>query len=508
MRFNRRSRCRGAGRIKYALVISMAVIMMVFGMTACSRSEAANTGDNSGSATVSDSADVTIEDLASIEIFTDRDLEGDYDESEATKIALSKTVTIDEEGVYILSGSIGDGQVVVDADDSAKIQIVLDGVDISNSSGAAIYVKSANKVFITLADGSENSLKVSGAYDSSDNNNVDSVIFAKSDLTLNGSGKLTVTAEYGHGIVSKDDLVISGGEYEITAEKKALDANNSVRIADGTFTLEAGTDGIHAADTDKDVGFVYIKDGIFTIKAGDDAIHAHTDLLIDNGEMTVSKCYEGLEGNTVIVNGGTIDVTSDDDGLNAAGGNDSSGEEGGGSDMFATEEDAIIQINGGTIHVSVEGDGLDSNGSLEITGGSTSVEGPSNDGNGSIDIGGSGTAVITGGTFIAAGSSGMAENFSEDSTQGAILATVNSTTGTAELKDSDGNVLASIETDKQYTCVQVSTPDIDKGETYTLTAGGSDTTIEMDSLIYGNSGMGSGSPGGGQPGGRITNDKI
>ena len=557
--------------MKKLAVLGLAACM-TFSLAACQQAAAGDTTQKSATTSETTAA-------ANSDMFTERDLSGDYDESSAVKISLSgskascdsssvkidgQTVTISSEGVYILSGSLSDGQIVVDADDQAKVQLVLDGAEITNDSTAAIYVKGGDKVFLTLADGSENKLAVTGAYEAIDDNNIDSVVYSKSDLTVNGSGSLTVTAKAGHGIVSKDDLKLTGGTVTVAAEKKALSGNDSVRIADGTYNLTSGTDAIHAEDSDKATGFVYISGGTLNIEAGDDAIHAHTDLTVDGGTINVTKSYEGLEGNTITVNAGEIDVTSSDDGFNAAGGNDGSGtgqsqdgatgqsgksQDGttgqsgksqdngaaapdgqtqdngnsqgsdtasgseatgsadpmaatdnsasteatgmgghGGDDMFATDETCLIQINGGVIHINAEGDGIDSNGNIEITGGETYVEGPTNSGNGCIDTGGSGKATITGGYFIATGSSGMAVQFSEESTQGAILTNVNSTTGKAELKDSSGKSLISLDSSKQYSCIQVSTPDVKKGETYTLSAGGNDQSITMDSLIYGEAG--------------------
>mgnify|MGYP002544631138 CR=1 FL=1 len=128
--------------------------------------------------------------------------------------------------------------------DDKKVQLVLDSVDINCDTSAALYVKAADKVFVTLASDSENTLSNTNDFVAIDDNNIDAVIFSKDDLTLNGSGTLTVTAKYGHGIVSKDDLVITSGTYQITAAKHALSGQDSVRIADGILTLNAGTDGI------------------------------------------------------------------------------------------------------------------------------------------------------------------------------------------------------------------------------------------------------------------------
>lgn len=222
------------------------------------------------------------------------------------------TITISDEGTYILSGSLNDGQVIIDADENAKIQLVLDNVSINCDTSAAIYVRQADKVFVTLADGSENTLSNTSDFVAIDDNNIDGVIFSKSDLTLNGSGTLTVNAAFGHGIVSKDDLVITSGTYVITAARHALSGKDSVRIADGVLTLDAGTDGIHSENADKDgKGFIYIADGTITIKADSDGIDAEETLQIDGGSMTIAAGDDGVHSDRdLIITDGTIDVTN------------------------------------------------------------------------------------------------------------------------------------------------------------------------------------------------------
>ncbi|MCR4709532.1 MAG: carbohydrate-binding domain-containing protein [Clostridiales bacterium] len=495
-----------------ALILTAA---MIFTFAACSSAEAGTNTDQQTLTAEETTTEETTETTAADDMFTERDLAGTYDEAEAKNITLADgnsstdasgvtisgdTVTITEDGVYVLSGTLTDGQIQVEADDSAKVQLVLKSVSITNDSSAAIYVKSADKVFITLAEGSENTLAVTGDYVQTDDNSVDAAIFSKDDLTINGSGALTVKAAYGHGVVSKDDLKITGGNITVEAAKKALSGNDSVRIADGDIKLISGTDSIHAEDSDKDIGLVYISGGNIEIESGDDGIHAHKDLIIDGGTITIKKSVEGLEGNTVTINDGTIDVTSSDDGINAAGDSISGNK----NDMMATDDSCVITINGGYVHVDAEGDGIDSNGNIEINGGETYVEGPTNSGNGSIDTGGSGQAVINGGYFIATGSSGMAVNFSSESKQCAIMVNVNQTTGTAELKDSEGNVLISSDTKKQYSNVLVSTPEIKNGETYVISAGGNEQSVTMNGTIYGEAGGMQGGPGnfgqGGGPG--------
>ena len=241
--------------------------------------------------------------FSSADMFTERDLAGTYEESGAVYVTLSddgitgetdgvvikgQTVTITAEGTYIFSGTLSEGQIVVDAD-NAKVQIVFDNVDITCASSAAVYVKSAEKVFVTLAEGSQNTLRNTDEYVAIDDNNIDAVIFAKSDLTLNGTGSLTIISAEGHGIVSKDDLKITGGTYDITAAGHALSEKDSVRIADGTFILTAEKDGIHAENADdEETGYIYIADGDFTITSDGDGMDASNIVQIEDGTLDIT----------------------------------------------------------------------------------------------------------------------------------------------------------------------------------------------------------------------------
>ena len=288
--------------------------------------------------------------------FTDREKSGSYKASEAVKITLNKTtatvsgsgakadgstITITEEGVYVVSGTLEDGQIIVDASDSDKVQIVLDGVHINCETNAAIYVREADKVFITLAENSSNALGGGNEYTQIDDNTVDGVIFSKSDLVCNGTGSLTIEADYKHGIVSKDDLVITGGTYKIAAADNGITAKNQIKILDGSFDIDAANSAVKAKNADNaELGNIYIAGGIFTIEAeqdgfhatgsivvddgtitvnsGDDGFHAELDTIIRGGTILVEKSNEGLEGKRVVVNGGDITINASDDGINAA----------------------------------------------------------------------------------------------------------------------------------------------------------------------------------------------
>ena len=331
--------------------------------------------------------------------FSARDLSAEYDDETITvqltgsgatadseKVSITgSVVTITGSGTYLISGTLDDGSVVVDASKEDKVQLVLNGVSIHSGSYAAVYVKQADKVFITLAEGTQNTLSNGGTFTQRDDNNVDAVIFAKDDVTFNGTGSLTVSSPAGHGIVGKDEVTITGGVYAITSAKCAVRANDSIAVADGTFTIRAGTDGLHAENDDDDtLGNVYIAGGTFTIDANDDAVHANTLLQIDDGSFAVTGA-EGLEGTYIQINGGDIRISATDDGVNAA--------------RKSSAYTPTVEINGGYLTVVMgagDTDGVDSNGNIVITGGTVDVTGRS-----AFDY--DGQATCTGGTIIVNG---------------------------------------------------------------------------------------------------------
>ena len=515
-------------------------------LSGCSKTN--NSNETSSGSTSTDSS---AQGLDVSNMFSDRDKEIGYDEENSTVIKLSddsttcdsdavqisgNTVTIIDEGTYILSGTLTDGMVIVDAEDTDKVQLVLDGVDITSAESAAIYVREADKVFITTASDSQNTLTNGGTYTAIDDNNIDAAIFSKSDLTLNGAGFLTITAKAGHGVVSKDDLVLTSSTYQIDAASHGLSGKDSVRIASGSYTIVSGKDGIHAENADDtSLGFVYLADGTFDITSDGDGISAGNWLQADGGVYTVkagggsenvqksdgewqfgpgqqTESTDTTEEDTVsmkaikaagelILKGGKYSLDSADDTIHSnANITISDGEFTLASGDDGIHADSATTISGGTIDITESYEGIEGL-SIDITGGETYVSGPTNDGNSALDYNGTGT--VTGGIFIAAGSSGMAENFGDSSTQGVMMVTVNSqAAGSAvSLSDSSGNELVSWTPEKEYTSVIISCPEITTGQEYTLTTGSDTTQITMDSIVYGSgSGMG-GNPGnGGGPG--------
>lgn len=457
--------------------------------------------------------------------FTDREKSGSYKASEAVKITLNKTtatvsgsgakadgstITITEEGVYIVRGTLEDGQIIVNASDSDKVQIVLDGVHINCETNAAIYVREADKVFITLAENSSNTLGGGNEYTQIDDNTVDGVIFSKSDLVCNGTGSLTIEADYKHGIVSKDDLVITGGTYKIAAADNGITAKDQIKILDGSFDIDAANSAVKAKNTDDtELGNIYIAGGIFTIEAEQDGFHATGSIVVDDGTITVnsgddssiSGAADGKEPPQMppdTENGSDMQPSQDFDPENAPSGGNApqnfdpgnapsdgdapqmmQGGPGGGGNS-----ELYIKIAGGTLTVSADGDGLDSNGGLLVTGGTTIVYGPTSDGDSALDYDGS--AIVTGGTLAAIGSAGMTESFDEASTQPVITYYCTETQSAdtiITLTDSDGSALFTVTPEKAYASIVLTCPEMKLDATYTLAAGTDNEEIILTDII-------------------------
>ena len=466
------------------------LVLLTVALGACGAKNGSSTSTNSSS-----TSKVTTVKLSNY--FTKRDQDASYDESKATKISLSgssaktsgsgaemsgSTVTITKAGTYVLSGSSKNVQVVVKVGDQDKVQLVLNGVRMTGTD-AAIVVENADKTFITLAKGSKNTISDSAHHK---NTKDDAAIYSKDDLTFNGSGSLTVEGNYGNAIESNDDLRISGGTYTIKGYKNALSANDAINIKDATMNLTATYDAIHA-DNDKNtsLGNFYIHSGKITIHAGDDGIHASNIALVDGGTIKVEKSEEALEGKTVTINGGNLDLTANNDGINAADGSSSEKTPG------QATAGVSLTITGGKIKINAQGDGLDSNGDLTLSDGEVYVDGPTNGGNGALDYDGNGT--ITGGTVVMVGSNGMAMGFGSNSKQASILANVSGSAGDkVTITDSSGKEILSYTAAKNFQSVLASSAAIKDGKSYTITVNGQSTTATASLTTQNANGMGGG----------------
>lgn len=591
------------------LITFLVSIMLVIVMTACStvqtatqavsaavvqNVDAASTTQNSAEATAASTPVVSIEEALAENQEVHKESDADDDLSGAAQITLNgdsisvsgdgvtvngSSAVITAAGTYVVSGVLADGQISVDAQDEDDVILVLNGVSINNSSSAPIYVVNADEVTIDLADGSINTLSDAASYifASADVDEPNAALFSAADLTISGTGALTIQANYNDGIASKDGLLITGGvisvsaaddgirgkDYvvveggvlNVTAQGDGIKSDNEedttrgyVLIQSGVFNVAAGGDAI-TAQTDVMVsggdfvlvsgggsqavidesasakgikgvanviidagtfnidsaddavhsnGNIAINGGAFTVASGDDGLHADTNIEINGGEINVTNSYEGIESAVITINEGDVTVNASDDGINVAGGNDGSGMNMGpgrggkmgggrpGQDAFSTTSSYNLYINGGTIVVEANGDGLDVNGAITMTDGVVIVNGPTSNGNAALDY--DAGFSISGGFFVAGGSSGMAQAPGESSSQYSVLINFDTVlqAGTMfHIQDSAGNDILTFSPSKNYQSVVFSSPALTNGETYTIYTGGSSTATSISGLYDG-----------------------
>ncbi len=353
--------------------------------------------------------------VAASDLFTKRDYETVYEASEAVKITLNgstaaagngvqvtgSTVTISEEGTYLISGALEDGMVIVNAGKKDKIHLILSNASIHSNANAAIYIAQADKVFITTAPDTENTLSNGGTFTALDGNDIDAVIFSKDDLTLNGQGSLTLTSPAGHGVVSKDELTLTSGTYKVTAASHGLVGKDNVCIDGASISVTSGKDAIRANNNDDmTLGFIYIKSGSFSLNSQGDGISASNYLQLDGGIYSIlcgggcdngpehQEDFGGMNGRPghgggpggravqsgsddasqkalkaageLVINGGTYSIDSADDAIH--------GQENvvitNGYLMIATGDDAVhadenLTVSGGSLQVSQSYEGLE-----------------------------------------------------------------------------------------------------------------------------------------------------
>ena len=386
-----------------------------------------------------------------------------WDRYTTTDITLSESLTITNSGVYHLTGSLEDGSILINVGDKGEVKLVLDNVSIKNSAGPAISCISGDDLVIELVD--ENYLADGAKYSADLDEDIKSTIYSKADLTFEGSGELTVTANYQDAIVSKDDLKLNSGTYHITATDDGIRGKDSVYIVGGTFDISVKGDGIKSTnETDAGKGFVLIENGNITIAAGDDGIHAINLLTVQNGILNITKSYEGLEAQKIIINNGEIFVIASDDGVNAGGGSDNTS-----NNPMAGDANCELTFNGGNVYINASGDGVDSNGYIYFNGGKVVIDGPTNNGNGSLD---SGLGIImNGGEVISVGSSGMAETLGSTSSiyNISVYFTAQQSAGTKiEIRNSDDKTILEHTSAKAFSHLSAGSAYFKSGETYAL----------------------------------------
>lgn len=513
---------------------------------------------------------------------TDDDYYQTFSSSSVTKISLkgstaetkSQSVEINDGniiirsgGTYVLSGRLNDGTITVDSEDSAQVRLILNNAEITSSNSFAISINQAEKTVLSLVPSTNNSLACAKSNQDDSENTPNAVLYSKDDLTINGTGYLSIEGS-GNGIKANDTLKIIQASVSVNSEENGIKANDCIFMFKSILSINSGKDALKCEHEKEEKGFIAIEsstisldsdgDGLcsssslylnnlsanitagdqnavsvkknpfekninsdepstkaiksaanisvnggtytlnsfddaihsdrdinilggkFTISSNDDAVHADTNLTVNPDDMKITKCYEGLEGAYITINGGNISIIADDDGINATGTSDferSRGMRNGISDTEKTsEEDIWLTINNGHIYIEANGDGIDSNGSAVMNGGYVEIYGPENDGNGSIDVGDGGYVfLMNGGTLIAAGSSGMAVSPSEISSQCSLSFYLEDSCpqqSTVSLTDKSGNKLLSATPSKKFSWVCVSTDKITAGEEYTLTING------------------------------------
>jgi hypothetical protein len=405
------------------------------------------------------------------------------------------TVTIAAPGSYRLTGTLTDGQLVVASEGDGIVRLILDGVSVTSGASAALAIMEADEAVVVLDEGTVNELTDAETYvyPSADVTEPDAALFSNDDLTIAGTGALTVTGRAGDAIKSDDGLVIVDGALTIVATDDGITADEYTVISSGTLTITAGGDGIKATvDDDPTLGWirvdggviavtsgsdafdgtsaVIVQDGSLTIAAEDDGIHAEARLEVHGGTIDVISSYEGLEGTEIVITDGAITVVAEDDGLNVAGGDAAAGGRGGGD---SAQDGWFVEMSGGTLAIDAEGDGFDSNGSATLTGGTVWVDGPTASMNGAIDV--NGELLVSDAILVAVGTSRMAETTSEASEQAAIAVNLGSwlDAGTlVEIATEDGTPVVTFVSAKGFDSMVVTTPDLVEGATYQVYLGG------------------------------------
>ncbi len=464
----------------------------------------------------------------------------------------SSTVTISSSGVYKVSGKLSEGQLVVNC--KGEVILILDGVEIRNSSDAAILIEDSAHTLVYLADGSNNTL-VSGTEQeltgASDDSATGAALYSRDSLSIAGNGAFSVGGYINNAIATTNHLFVLDGDINLAAVNNGLKGNDSVTVLGGKIDINCANDGIKSEND------ITIEGGIITIAGGTtktaqpDGMPDFPDMQppdmqqpgnapdspgmqhpgnmparpdkpnrnqnffnvtntsknskgivctgtvkISGGDITITNSFEGIEGNKIYITGGNISIAASDDGINACGGLKTFGGIFGNASSDSSES-PVIKISDGIVYVNADGDGLDSNGDLIIEGGYVIIDGPSDSANGALDSGSENGGVIatSGGTVFAIGASGMAETFGEKSTQYSFMKNFSGSipAGTQiTITDEDGKIVFEHTCAKSFNSVVFSSPDLAPGSTYTITAGNLTESVTIDNISSGDSAGGFG----------------
>jgi hypothetical protein len=366
------------------------------------------------------------------------------------------TATITRGGTYTVRGELANGQIRVQASSTDKVKLVLDGASIATADDAPIFVKNASKLVIYLAPNSVNTLTDGAA------STRDGAIHCKTRLSIFGPGKLNVTGNVDDGINAEGGIVIEEGVFAVQSLESGIKSDINVTVNGGSFTINAGNDGLHA----------------------------DTALVINGGEIAVARSYEGIEGASITMTGGTVHIASSDDGVNtspADGSTTTPGGPGGAPPGMGGETGSSpFYMRGGYLYVDANGDGLDINGPVEMSDGVVIVNGPTANDNGALDYTGSFT--VTGGSLLAAGSSGMAQMPSAGSTRNSLMlkfAAAQPAGTFVRVQNAAGGDVVTFRPTKRYQNLVLNSPLLAKGTGYSVYVGGGSTGTERDGVFTG-----------------------
>lgn len=550
---------------KYYLIIIVQLIFLIGCNDSDNQSTDIDSGDNpntdTGNPIQSLENIVTIEDIISMNMDS-HEADGDYiyDDSNIIEIQLNEDyitvngtgviidgsiATITNAGKYRISGTLLDGQIIVDSDDAEKIQLLFNNININCSYNAPIYIKSSEKTIIILEENTENYISDGETYEEGEED-ANAALFSKDNLSISGEGSLNVTANYNDGITSKDGLIINSGNINVTSVDDGIRGKDYIIINNATLNLNVEGDGLKSdEDEEDDKGYITIYDINATIIAQGDAIQAETNILINYGEFILTSGGGSLAnlaeddsakaikaGTNIAIEAGNFIINAADDGVHS---NNSiyiyngnfeieTGDDGIHSDevlqiddgtiivnkSYEGVESATILINNGNLHltstddglnvagdslnnyylyindgyivIDAAGDGIDVNGFIEMYGGTVIVNGPTSDMNGAIDY--DRTFNMYGGFIVAVGSSRMAQTISSSSSQYGVLAKFSrqSAEQMINVQTTTGKTIFSFVPKKTYQSIAFSSPDLQKNTTYSIYLEGSSTGLDTDGL--------------------------